>query len=689
MYTMHCDGVGFYSPLLISEGYGVLSPKITFELNKAGSLQFVLPPDNVMYNGMKKLKSVITVEKDGEEIFRGRVLHDDRDFYNRKTVYCEGELSYLLDSVVRPYNFSGSVSELFTKFIHDHNAQVESGKRFAIGRVDFIDLDVEEQYETIVFKQLTEEPEDWVTDFGEYYFKHNDTYYQVEAESAPEFEGDTYYRKDTEAQTRMTQTEAESSEYPNTFDEITSKLVEEFGGYLRVRYEEGIRYLDYVSSFGTNSGQVISCGENMLDLSEYITAENLITCLIPLGSGEDGEQLTIASVNDGKDYISNQTAIGLFGKIWATQTWDNISNAEKLKLKAEEYLNNNISMNVSLTVQAVDLNLIDVETERLKLGDSVRVLSSPHNLDTYFLCSRVVLDLQEADKSEYTFGYAFNALTDQQIDEKKTLYNKIAVSKVVGNKALEIANEALAAANSARGYAAGASSALKKKQDEDVVALSAAIEEVNSSLELRAEKKTVEELNGTVTEIQTAQASLTNRVAKAETTLLQKAEKTTVEELDESVKTLYVGQSNLATRVGNAESSLLQKVSVTEFDEALAAEQEAITELSSSIGDVEASLKLKAEKSAVEALDGTVTTIEKSVATLQADIIELEGRVDVTGSVSITDGGIRVEGNATIGGNIHVNGATYLDTTSFYVAGVKYSPQTITSTDGDVTVLGY
>ena len=99
MYTIMIDGLLLYAPNLADEGFTVLSPKITMELNKSGSLEFTIPPNNPMYDRIHKLKSIIQVFDGTEEIFRGRVLHEEKDFYERKAVYCEGELSFLLDSV--------------------------------------------------------------------------------------------------------------------------------------------------------------------------------------------------------------------------------------------------------------------------------------------------------------------------------------------------------------------------------------------------------------------------------------------------------------------------------------------------------------------------------------------------------------------------------------------------------------
>ena len=139
MYTIYADGEALYSPHLVNDGYGVISPKLTVELNKSGSLSFILPPSNVMYDSIQKLKTIITVMQDNEEIFRGRVLHDEKDFYNRKNVYCEGELSFLLDSIQRPYTFQGDIPALFRKFINNHNEQVETEKQFTVGNITVTD----------------------------------------------------------------------------------------------------------------------------------------------------------------------------------------------------------------------------------------------------------------------------------------------------------------------------------------------------------------------------------------------------------------------------------------------------------------------------------------------------------------------------------------------------------------------
>lgn len=174
-------------------------------------------------------------------------------------------------------------------------------------------------------------------------------------------------------------------------------------------------------------------------------------------------------------------------------------------------------------------------------------------------------------------------------------------------------------------------------------------------------------------DLQTARTELAARVDLAEASLEQKAEKQTVQDLDESIKTLYTAQTNLNTRIGNAESSLTQKVSVTDFDEALAAEQQAITELAAQVDGAEAKISLNAKN---------INGVTSSLATIQADVVKLQGRIDLSGNVSVSDGQLTVLGNLVAAKSFQIG------TENFYIYGKKYTPKSITSTTGAVLALG-
>lgn len=179
------------------------------------------------------------------------------------------------------------------------------------------------------------------------------------------------------------------------------------------------------------------------------------------------------------------------------------------------------------------------------------------------------------------------------------------------------------------------------------------------------------------------QITLESGLEDAKTSLELKADK-------EAVDGALTAIAALNTRVGDAESSLEQKVSHTEFrdaidnqDEAIATLEEAQTTLSSRVGSAEASLKLKASQEEVQTVDGKVTTVSQSVAELEADVISLKGRIDLSGQVSVSNGQLTVLGNLVARDSLQVG------KDSFYIAGQKYAGKPITSTDNtEYTVLG-
>lgn len=338
MYTIYADDALLYSPG--DEELSVLSPMLETQCNAAGTLTFVLLPEHPMYSTLHKMRTRIDVRQDDEIIWRGRVLETETDFYRQKTVTCEGELTYLVDSVLHPYklaDYDGTAAGLFRLYLTRHNEAVSEAQQFQIGNVDI---------ETL--------------------------------------------------------SSVENTGYGNTWDEISDNLIDIHGGFLRVRYDGETRYLDWTKESGTSCGQVIRFGENLLDLSEYVSASEVVTCLIPY-AGQGDSQITIKSVNDGKDYIEDEAGIALYGRIWGVTEFDT-KDAAKLLEMAKENLQKRLKETITITISAVDLHLLDVNAESFRVGDKVRVVSPPHGIDAEYTCTAISLDLVNPDQSEYTFG---------------------------------------------------------------------------------------------------------------------------------------------------------------------------------------------------------------------------------------------------------------------------------------------
>ena len=133
MYRVYCDGSLLYHSKL--ESLKIFSPSVELEENKTGSFDFTIYPDHPYFSRIQKLKSIITVFQEDFLLFRGRVLDEEAGWYNQKAVICEGDLAFLLDSVLRPFSFTGTVAEFLAYILELHNAQVDEQKRFQIGTV--------------------------------------------------------------------------------------------------------------------------------------------------------------------------------------------------------------------------------------------------------------------------------------------------------------------------------------------------------------------------------------------------------------------------------------------------------------------------------------------------------------------------------------------------------------------------
>ena len=361
MYKIYCDGKLLYDPR--APELAIISGKVSLEVNKSGSLVLSLPATHPSLPDIKKLTSVIEAYDDGLLLYSGRPLLTEHDLYGTVTVTCEGELGYLLDSIQRPKEYHNLTPRSYLQDkLNQHNSQVEPAKRFALGTVE---------------KQS------------------------------------------------MNYDAREDNQYTNTLDTIMNKLVDSNGGYLVVRHEGDVRYLDYLESYGRTSLQTIRFGENILDLTEHISAEDIITVLIPLGKApegaKEGSKLTIASVNGGRDYLEDAEAIALYGRIVGTNEWSDVTVPANLKKKGQEHLKSMRNLALTIELTAVDLHLVDVDIDRIRLGDMVRVVSAPHGIDRYMMVTKREYDLLDPANDRIVLGDTIKSLTEKQAALQKAI----------------------------------------------------------------------------------------------------------------------------------------------------------------------------------------------------------------------------------------------------------------------------
>jgi hypothetical protein len=356
MFRIYCDGSLLYHSNL--ESLQIFDPSLELELNKTGSFVFTLYPDHPRFSTVKRLKSIIEVFQDDYLLFRGRVLDEEVGWHNEKTFSCEGELAFLLDSIQRPYDFTGSIPDFLGMLLSNHNAQTDPEKQFTLGNVAVTD------------------PNDYIV------------------------------RSDID--------------YVNTWDVITKKLVEMLGGFLQVRHVNGVNYLDYLAESTLLAPQKITFGKNLLDLKRTRKGEDIATVIIPLGAKLEGtdQRLTIASVNGGVDYVQDSDAIAQFGKIVKTVIFDDVTEPSNLKTKGEAYLSDSVKQWESIELTAADMATVNRDITSFHLATQVQVESYPHGLNQRFRVEKLSLNLFDPAANKMTLGKSIKAFSEVIVFKK-------------------------------------------------------------------------------------------------------------------------------------------------------------------------------------------------------------------------------------------------------------------------------
>lgn len=343
-----------------AEDTAIINPIVKLAVNKAGTFTFGMMPTHPYYGSVQLRRSIIDVYQNGELIFEGVPVSEKTDFWKQKTVSCEGDLTFLNDTILRQLALKNqTVISLLGEYLQRHNTQVGSARQFQVGTV--------------------------TVDGGSSIYRYTN--------------------------------------YNTTMESINDDLIDNFGGFLRVRHDQGVRYLDYLSSSPHTSSQVIRIGKNLTDLNTNIDTLDIATVLIPLGaktgkkaaSGAD-RRLTVSSVNDGKDYVIG-TASSYYGAIWRTKTWDDVTVASNLLTKAQNYLADAQWANLTIEASALDLGLVSQDVEQFHLLDQIRVVSDPHGIDRYFLLSQLEINLNNPGETRITLGQDFSTSLSSKVAE--------------------------------------------------------------------------------------------------------------------------------------------------------------------------------------------------------------------------------------------------------------------------------
>jgi len=368
MYRVLFDGLVLHDPRM--DGERLTACTIDAEDNAFPSLSMDVPYDHPLHDRLVAMSPLheVTVEHDGTEVFRGRLLKLPEDMSGTITVGAEGQLAYLRDTRVAPYGTYADTSdspawstlapatarEYVEWLIAQHNAK-DGSKGFALGACPL----------------------------------------------------------GTDAITRS------STQAPTTWQELTDKVLTPFSLHARARYEGGTRWLDLLSDdMCLDSGQVVTPSTNLIDMSTTEDWSDVVTAIHATGTADTSvtgsTAPTLDSVADGpvtghdgvsvtRGCVVSESGLMAHGWVEDWRTYDATTAAALLDEAADDVATAHEVL-ASIEVSAVDLSLVDPATPRLALLDYVRVRCPARGVDQSMLCTKESVDVCDPSQSRWTLG---------------------------------------------------------------------------------------------------------------------------------------------------------------------------------------------------------------------------------------------------------------------------------------------
>lgn len=360
------------------------SCKIVDARNAISSCDFTIYPNNEGYESLNVYTTKVSIfnTKKQRYDFVGRIIQItpcmDSDGSVYKTVVCESRLGYLCDTI-QPYadtrQYEGDenrngLQEFIDVLLNNHNTQVDADHRIYRGNVSVITHESSEG----VYKGLN---------------------------------------------------------YETTWECLTSKLLDVFGGEIQLRETNGILYLDYAEELGSTRSTTIELGKNMESVQRSIDCTSIITRLIPLGAklteqivGEDGNvteketenRLTIESVNNGVLYIESEEAVGLYGYIYRTVIFDDVTDPNNLKIKGTSFLAENNTLMESNTIASLDLSLLGIDIDDFRVYDKYPCRNELVGLYATLEIIKKTTDVIEPHSSTFEMGSSTVSMAGSILD---------------------------------------------------------------------------------------------------------------------------------------------------------------------------------------------------------------------------------------------------------------------------------
>lgn len=217
MYAGYVDGRLLFAAGM--PGYEIVDGTISEAVGSASSATIKLPPSNVMRDVPVKRASVISIRKDGAEVFRGSVVDTTTDLRGMRTYSIDSAMMWLADICKPPHTINAMALPTYLgALVTQYNAGCLAGKQIKLGKV---------------------------------------------GASLPSIT-------------------LAASEYKSMLD-LAKEAASAAGGELRIRYADGAVYLDCLASYDHRCSQTVELRKNLIGLTDEIDGADLVTRVYPVG----------------------------------------------------------------------------------------------------------------------------------------------------------------------------------------------------------------------------------------------------------------------------------------------------------------------------------------------------------------------------------------------------------------------
>jgi len=432
MYTILCDGVAIYDNTLPMEEYQLVDPELTLEVNCSGSLVFTILPSNRGYDAIKINESFIQVMQDGEEIWAGRPIKEDVDFYNNKKYTCEGELGFLNDTTAPMGNFSNEKI-----WVPGPSPGIGTGYLWKV---------LINHTSAVVLNQTTEGVTDSVYDKR---FYVGNCSFNGNMPDDTELRGETTF----EALNKMIT-------YTKCYVSIRKEPSEQYGT---------TKYIDFLKKSDLNSRintQSIHFGENLMSFTKNFNWDIITACepFIIFSEGTslpqydhwdfdpivfDKDTIYTLYYASTRNYNIPGTEKTFKHKIYSqsvysdpmVKQWGWISKSLEVAYEhdafseelvynclmeaAADYIDNYRTDYMTIEVSGFDLTLLGVNAEKLKFMHYTHIISEPHNFDDWLLITKMDIKLNKPEETTYTFGHTYTRYTSSIIARNSIKLNSV------------------------------------------------------------------------------------------------------------------------------------------------------------------------------------------------------------------------------------------------------------------------